>query len=168
MVKKELDSSIGDVRLREVIEDDLAIFFEQQLDVAANRMAAFTVKTPSDRDAFMRRWARILHEEATLIRTILFDGDVAGHISRYEDEEFARPEISYWLGKNYWGKGIATRALTAFLSIVEVRPIYSRAAKDNIGSFRVLQKCGFTIIDEDKGFSNARGVEVEEYVLRRE
>ena len=92
--------------------------------------------------------------------------DVAGSVLNYEDEEFGKPEVSYWIGKPYWGKGVATRALSAFLLHVTVRPLYARAVKDNIAPLRVLEKCGFTRIGEGKGFSDARGEEVEEIILR--
>jgi RimJ/RimL family protein N-acetyltransferase len=151
--------------LREVLMSDLPIFFDQQLDPEANWMAAFTRKDPSDRDAFMAHWAKILRDETTTNQTILFDGQVAGSVSSYVDEDGQR-EVSYWIGKAYWGKGVATRALVAFLDHIKVRPLYARAAQDNIGSLRVLEKCGFTRIGEDKGFANARGEEVEEFLLR--
>jgi len=157
--------STSDVLLRDVTERDLPIFFDQQLDSDANHMAAFTARDPADRDAFTAHWTRILGDETITIKTILFDGHVAGHVLSYEDEEFGQPEVSYWIGKNYWGKGVATTALTAFLDHFKVRPLYARAAKDNIASLRVLEKCGFTICGEDKGFSNARGEEVEECIL---
>jgi RimJ/RimL family protein N-acetyltransferase len=81
-------------------------------------------------------------------------------------EEDGKPEVSYWIGKEYWGRGIATWALADFLvHINRKRPIYARAAKDNLASLRVLEKCGFKIIGEDKGFANARNGEVEEYLL---
>ncbi|TMC86217.1 MAG: GNAT family N-acetyltransferase [Chloroflexi bacterium] len=156
----------SDVLLRDVIESDLPIFFDQQLDSDANHMAAFTTRDPANRDAFAAHWTRILGDETITIKTILFDGHVAGYVLIYEDEEFGKPEVSYWIGKNYWGKGVATRALSAFLSHVKVRPLYGRAAKDNIASLRVLEKCGFTICGEGRGFSNARGEEVEEFILR--
>ena len=155
----------SDVLLREVAEGDLPIFFEQQLDPDANVMAAFTAKNPADRDAFMEHWARILGDETIIIRTILFEGQVAGHVSSYE-EEAGRPEVTYWIGKHYWGKGIATSALSAFLSASKVRPLYARVAKDNLASLRVLEKCGFRIIGQDKGFANARGQEIEEFLLQ--
>jgi RimJ/RimL family protein N-acetyltransferase len=56
--------------------------------------------------------------------------------------------------------------LKEFLRLEQTRPLTAVVAKDNIASLRVLEKCGFTIIGEDKEFSNARGVEVEELVLR--
>jgi RimJ/RimL family protein N-acetyltransferase len=150
--------------LRDVIQDDLPIFFEQQLDRDANYMAAFTAKDPSDRDAFTAHWHRILADATVIIRTILCDGQVAGSVLRYE--EAGKPEVSYWLGKEYWGKGIATRALSEFLAHGnKMRPIYAGVAKDNLGSRRVLEKCGFTIIGESKGFANARGEDIEELIL---
>lgn len=160
-------SFTSDVLLRDVTISDLPIFFEQQLDKEANHMAAFTAKDPADRDAFMAHWTRILGDETSTIMTILFGGQVAGHVLSYQDEEFGQPEVSYWLGKNYWGKGVATKALSAFLDHVKVRTLYARAAKDNIASQRVLEKCGFILVGEGKGFANARGEEVEEFILRR-
>ena len=113
----------------------------------------------------MAHWAKILGDETIIIKTTLLDGYVAGSVLSYEDEEFGKPEVAYWIGKEYWGKGVATRALSAFLGNVKVRPYYARVVKDNIASIRVLEKCGFTICGEDKGFSNARGEEVEEYIF---
>jgi RimJ/RimL family protein N-acetyltransferase len=146
-----------------MIDSDLTIFFEQQLDPDANFMAAFTARDPADRDAFTAHWAKILADETIKIKTILFDGNVAGYVLTHA--WFGNPEISYWIGKEYWGKGIATRALSEFLGYLETRPLYAHAAKDNIASIRVLEKCGFTPFGEDRGFSNARGAEVEELIL---
>jgi RimJ/RimL family protein N-acetyltransferase len=154
----------NDILLRDVLEDDLPVFFEQQLDPDANYMAAFTTKDPADREAFTAHWTKILGDETITIKTILFKRHVAGHILSHA--WFGEPEVSYWIGKEYWGKGIATAALSEFLGQVKARPLYARAAKDNIASVRVLEKCGFTITGEDKGFSNARGEEVEEFILR--
>jgi RimJ/RimL family protein N-acetyltransferase len=75
-------------------------------------------------------------------------------------------EVTYWLGREFWGKGLATQALNKMLHLVAARPIFGRAATDNIGSIKVLQKCGFKIIGTDKGFANGRGQETEECILR--
>ena len=81
-------------------------------------------------------------------------------------EEDGKSEVSYWIGKTYWGQGIATRALADFLAHVNRRrTIYARVAKDNLGSIRVLEKCGFSITGEAKGFANAHGGETEELIL---
>jgi RimJ/RimL family protein N-acetyltransferase len=138
--------STGNLQLRDVTESDLPIFFEQQLDPAATRMAAFPSK---EREPFMAHWAKILNDDSVSIQTILFDGKVAGNIVSFEQN--GQREIGYWLGKNFWGKGIATRALTAFLSQVTVRPLYAYVAKHNTASRRVLEKCGFVLDSEDGG-----------------
>ena len=154
----------NELLLRDVVTDDLAVFFEHQLDQEANYMAAFTAKDPTDQEAFMSHWHRILADETTLNQTIQVNGQVAGSVSSYEED--GRPEVTYWLGRKYWGKGIATRALTKFLTHHnKARPIYARVAKDNVGSRRVLEKCGFVIIGESRGFANARGQEIEELLL---
>ncbi len=165
MEKSVFPPDPADVLLRDVMMSDLPIFFDQQLDPDANHMAAFTVKDPSDRDAFMTRWTKILGDETSPIQTVLFERHVAGSVLSYVDED-GQIEVSYWIGKPYWSKGIATRALSAFLKHIKVRPLYARAAKDNSASLRVLEKCGFTRIGEGQGFSNARGEEVEEFILR--
>ena len=153
----------SDILLRAVTDSDLPIFFEQQLDKYANFMAAFTAKDPADHMAFSAHWAKIMADPGITIRTIQVDGQVAGHVSVHG--WFGEPEVSYWIGKAFWGQGVASLALAQFLNIVTVRPLYARVAKDNLASLRVLEKCGFTIRGEGKGFSNARGMEVEEFIL---
>ena len=149
--------------LREVSPDDLPIFFEQQRDPEAIAMAAFTAADPSDRAAFDAHWARILADPATINRTIVCDGEVVGHVASFEQE--GQREVTYWLGRRHWGRGLATRALAALLELVPERPLYARAVKDNRGSLRVLEKCGFAIAGEDRGYANGRGAEVEEWIL---
>lgn len=154
----------NELLLRDVVNDDLPIFFEQQSNQVANYMAAFTTKDPTNQEGFTAHWHRILADGTVNIKTIIFNGKVAGNVLIYEDE--GKPEVSYWLGKEYWGKGIATWALTEFLAHTnKIRPIYARVAKDNLGSRRVLEKCGFKVISESKGFANARGQEIEELLL---
>jgi RimJ/RimL family protein N-acetyltransferase len=156
--------SIQDLFLRDVVDDDLPLFFDFQLDPDANHMAAFIARNPTDREAFTRHWSKIRVEPTSIIRTIVCDGQVVGSVSSYE--ESGRPEVTYWIGRAHWGKGIATRALIAFLAQANAtRPIYARVAKDNLGSRRVLEKCGFQVIGETKGFANARGEQIEELLL---
>lgn len=168
MTRHAPDTVTKSVQLRDVIESDLPLLFEHQLDPDANYMAAFTARDPSDRDAFMAHWARILSDKTITIQTILFNGQVAGSVASYKDEEFGKLEATYWIGREYWGKGIASRALSTFLDHVPIRPIYGRAAKDNKASIRVMEKCGFTICGEGKGFAYARGEEIEECILKLE
>jgi RimJ/RimL family protein N-acetyltransferase len=163
MDNMKIDPRKNDVQLREVRESDLPIFFEQQQDPSAVYMAAFTAKDPADRQAFNAHWDKILSDEGITIRTILFEERVAGHILSHA--WFGEPEVSYWLGKEFWGQGIATQALAAFLDVIQTRPLYARAAKDNLASIRVLEKCGFALSRTERGFANARGEEIEEVVM---
>lgn len=150
--------------LRDVKSSDVTIFFEQQLDPEANFMAAFTSENPYDRAAFDAHWQKILDDRTMLIKTVLYNGQVAGHIAIHS--WFGQPEVTYWLGKSFWGQGIATEALYQLLLTVRPRPLFARAAVDNAASIRVLEKCGFTMCGHDKGFANARGEEVEEIVMK--
>ena len=127
-------------------------------------MAAFTTKDPANREAFTAHWNRIRSDPTVIIQTIVCAGNVAGSVLSYEED--GRPEVSYWLGREYWGRGIATWALGEFLRVVNgKRPMYARVAKDNLASRRVLEKCGFVVIAEERGFANARGMEIEEQLL---
>jgi RimJ/RimL family protein N-acetyltransferase len=130
------------MRLRGVSEDDLPIFFEHQRDPVANRMAAFP---PRERDAFMTHWGSILRDASVIVRTIELDGDVAGNVVLFGFE--GRREVGYWIGREFWGRGVATRALSAFLHEVAERPIHAGVAETNVASIRVLEKCGFMAVE---------------------
>jgi RimJ/RimL family protein N-acetyltransferase len=150
--------------LREVRDEDLAVLFEQWADPVAVHMAAFTAPDHMDRDAFGRRWARLRADDTVLNRAIVVDGDVAGTIGSWGDP--GEREVTYWIGRSHWGKGIATDALKAFLAVDRSRPLHARVASDNVASRRVLEKCGFRVIATERGFAEARAVEIEELVLR--
>jgi RimJ/RimL family protein N-acetyltransferase len=143
---------------------DLETFYKHQLDPEAIRMAAFVGKDRKDKTVFDAHWKKILNSPQNTNRTIVAQGRVAGYIACYPDGDHM--EVTYWLGREFWGRGFATQALTRMLDLVIERPIFGRAATDNFGSIRVLQKCGFKIIGKDKGFANGRGEETEEYILR--
>jgi RimJ/RimL family protein N-acetyltransferase len=157
---------VTDIFLREVIDSDLPIFFEQQLDKTANHMAAFIGRDPTDRDAFMAHWDKIRSDANITLRTILVDDQVVGNVTSFP--MFGELDVSYWIGKAFWGRGIATLALKGLLRELTVRPLHARVAKDNLASLRVLQKCGFTIYGEGKGFAKARKEDVEEHLLKLE
>src|SRR5687768_318159 len=101
-------------------------------------MAAFTAPDPADLKAFSAHWSRLLADEAVTVRTVLVDGQVAGNVLLFPHA--GQPEVGYWLGRRFWGRGVATRALAQFLELIPTRPLYARAAKDNAASVRVLGK----------------------------
>ena len=150
--------------LREVRDEDLAVLFEQWADPVAARMAAFTAPDHMSRDAFERRWSKLRADETVISRAIVVDGEVAGTIGSWGDPD--EREVTYWIGRTYWGKGVATSALNAFLTVDRSRPLHARVASDNVASRRVLEKCGFRVIATERGFAEARSAETEELVLR--
>lgn len=157
----------GVVLLRDMTEEDLSIFFEQQLDPVANRVAVFGAKDPADRNAFTAKWTRIFADETITKRTVVVEARVAGQVLSFTAPWSGLPEVSYWIGREYWGRGIATQALSLLLDQIPVRPLYGRAARENPASVRVLEKCGFTIAGYGRGFSDSRGEEVDEVLLER-
>ncbi|GAA2989778.1 GNAT family N-acetyltransferase [Streptomyces fulvorobeus] len=152
-----------DVTLREVRDGDLPLFFVYMSDPEATRVAAFTAKDPTDRAAFDAHWARIRAAGNILMRTVLADGAVVGNTGVYGPPDDR--QVTYWIDRAHWGHGVATAALRALLALVPERPLHARAAADNLGSIRVLRKCGFTVTGGDRGFAEARGEETDEVLL---
>jgi len=150
----------GEVLLRDVSEDDLPVFFEHQRDPEATRMAAFPARAW---DEFKAHWGRILADASVIKKCVLFDGHVAGNVVSFENA--GRREVGYWIGRSFWGQGIATQALSRFLSQVGFRPLHAHVAKHNLASMRVLEKCGFTVCGEDKSPASAFGEEFDEFVF---
>jgi RimJ/RimL family protein N-acetyltransferase len=154
------------VSLAPVTDVDLEAFFEHGREPDGRWLAAFTASDPNDRAAFDWHWRRIRSDPSVEVRTILWNGRVAGHILRYESK-FKQHEVSYWIGSAFWGHGIATAALKEFLrTFALMRPLYARVAADNLGSLRVLEACGFRTYAEETSFANARQDDILEYLLR--
>jgi len=151
------------VVLREVVDSDLPIFFEHQRNPEAVRMAAFPSR---DHEAFMTHWAKLRREPSNIIRTVVCDGQVAGNIGGWIAED--RRLIGYWIGREFWGRGVATAALTVFVAEVKERPLHAFVAKHNVGSIRVLEKCEFVPSPEhDPSIAGEDGIHEVLYVLSR-
>jgi RimJ/RimL family protein N-acetyltransferase len=133
-----------DVLLRDVEESDLPVFFEHQLDPEATRMADFPAR---EREPFMAHWSKVLKEETAVKKTILFEGEVAGNIVSFMNA--GEREVGYWIGREFWGRGIATLALAGFLRLEERRPLHARVVRHNVASIKVLEKCGFRVTGEE-------------------
>lgn len=153
-----------DIALREVRDADLPFFFAQTNDPEAIAMAAFTPADPSDRERFAAHWARIRRDPGIVARTVVgAGGEVVGQASVFGPPE--EREVTYWIGREFWGRGAATAALRGLLALVPERPLHARAAADNTASIRVLERCGFVVTGHERGFANARGAEIDEVVL---
>lgn len=152
------------IKLRKTQESDLEFLFQFQLNQEANYLAAFTPKDPTDKTAYFEKYTKHINDPTINMQTILVDGTIIGSIAKFEMK--GDTEITYWIDREFWGKGIATTALKNFLAIESTRPIFGRVAFDNIGSQQVLEKCGFIRIGKDKGFANARQTEIEEFIYK--
>lgn len=128
--------------LREVVEADLPVFYENECDPEASAMAVFPSR---DRDAFMAHWRRTLANDSALTWTIVCEGQVAGNIGCWEAD--GRRLLGYWIGRAFWGRGLATEALAELVDIVDARPLHAEVVSTNVASIRVLEKCGFTQVD---------------------
>jgi RimJ/RimL family protein N-acetyltransferase len=143
--------------LREVEPQDISIFFEQQNDPVASAMAAFPSR---DRATHGAHWAKILADDSLIARTIVEDGRVVGNIGSWVAA--GERDIGYWIGRPYWGRGYATRAVADLVAEVPERPLHARVAEHNVASLRVLAKCGFSVVVEEQG----DGDPVKEIVMR--
>ena len=153
----------GLVSLRPVEIHDLPIFFAHQLDPEATRLAAFASRDPK---AFLIHWTTIIGNPDAANRTILYDDRVVGNVGAWTDAETRKRLLGYWIGREFWGRGIASAAVAQFVQSEPTRPLTARVAKHNLGSIRVLEKNGFSRADEDE-FALAGPTLVEEliYVL---
>jgi RimJ/RimL family protein N-acetyltransferase len=132
----------ADVRLRDVTADDIRVFFAQQRDPIAVSLA---VVPSREWEPFSARWADIVADPSVTKQTIAVDGTAAGHLVSWSDEE-GRRWVGYWLARDLWGRGIATRALASFLPLIAERPLFADVAPGNAGSRRVLEKNGFEVV----------------------
>ena len=159
-------TAVVDVALRELEDGDLDGLFEQMRDPESVRMAAFVFRDPNDREAFDAHMERIRSAPDITNRAITRDGRLVGSIACFVIE--GETEITYWIDRSAWGQGVASQALKLFLQTVQIRPLYARAASDNTGSLKVLQKAGFHITGTEVSYANARNAEIEETLLRLE
>jgi RimJ/RimL family protein N-acetyltransferase len=150
--------------LRPTVYTDLETHYQFQLDEEANYLAAFTSSTSSNKEAYLEKYAKFLNEPSINNQTILIDGTIVGSIAKFVIDGDA--EITYWIDRKFWGRGIATKALKELLAFETSRPIYGRVAFDNIGSQKVLENCGFVKVGTDRGFANARQIDIEEFIYR--
>lgn len=160
--------------LRAVEDADLDSFYRYQLDAEARRQAAFVSAERDSREAFDAHWARIRSLDTVWIRSIVMknvigtgDGresdQLVGNIARFFRGDQA--EVTYWIDRRYWGQGIASSALRRLVDEVSDRPMYGRTVADNIGSRRVLEKCGFQLVGSERAYAEARQAEVEELIF---
>lgn len=145
--------------LRELHDSDLPAFWEQLTDPQVQQMAAVTRKYHYDRKHFDRHWEKVRADPSVIVRTIVADGTVVGHAAVFGPA--SERDVTYVVGRSHWGRGIATAALTELIGLEPTRPLHADVAADNVGSIRVLEKCGFRVSGTNRCFAQARGEEID-------
>jgi RimJ/RimL family protein N-acetyltransferase len=147
--------------LRDVEPADLDAFFEHQADPEAAAMAVFPAR---DRETFDAHWRRLLADDSLVKRTIVDDGAVAGNIGCWEQD--GKRLVGYWVGREFWGRGLATAALAELAAEIPERPLHAWVAATNVGSIRVLEKCGFVEVERRAEHDEHAGRVIEEILFR--
>jgi len=152
------------IALRAFADSDLDALFTWESDPRAVEMAAFTRANPSDRGAFDAHYERVRGDSSNTLLAIDDDGEFVGTVGSFTLE--GRREVTYWIAPARWGRGLASRALRAFLAIESTRPLYGRVAGHNVASAKVLARAGFVEVGSDTGFAPGVGAEVVERIYR--
>ena len=150
--------------VRDMVADDLPALFEIQRDQEGQRMAAFTAPADDDREAYLAKRRRHLANDAIVSKTIVVADEIVGSVACFEVE--GEKEVTYWIRRDHWGRGIASAALAELLAEVKTRPVFGRTADDNLASMRVLERNGFVRTGTDSGFAHARQQEITEIIFR--
>jgi ribosomal-protein-alanine N-acetyltransferase len=159
-----LCGNVSRMILRDMTEEDLDVLFDIQDDEVAQHMAAFTSPDGDERDSYLAKWRKILANDEITKKVIVLEGQVVGSVGAFAVE--GDTEVTYWMRRDLWGRGLATAALAELLSVVTVRPLWARAAADNVGSARVLLRNGFMRMGEETSYAEARGAEIKEHIYR--
>jgi len=154
---------VNHIELRALDDDDLDAIFEMMRDREAIAMAAFTAEDPDDRDAFDAWIARQRAADDVLTLVVTENGGFAGTAAAFTVD--GDREVSYWIARHAWGRGVATAALRLLISREPVRPLFARAAAHNAGSIAVLKKAGFTEVSRNVDYAPGVKREVEEIVF---
>jgi RimJ/RimL family protein N-acetyltransferase len=146
--------------LRAVVPADFDAFYRHQTDPTALAMIGWR---PRERAAFDRHWAEAARDPANVLRAVLVDEQLAGCVASFM--RHGRREVSYWIDRACWGRGVATESLRQLLAELAERPLYARVAKTHAASQRVLLKCGFSVWGEETSPADERSEATEEWIV---
>lgn len=153
------------VTLRRTAAGDVRVLHGLEVDVFSNEMAG---TKPRDWATFEARWAEILADvdggvTGVTPRVIVVDGVVVGAVNIAPHD--GADSIGYWIGREHWGRGIATRAVALMLREFTRRPLIATTAGHNAASVRVLEKNGFVVVSRRMTPETARTVARETVTL---
>jgi RimJ/RimL family protein N-acetyltransferase len=154
--------SFGELTYRPASEADIPCFVQLQMDEESRLLAAFV--TPGTAEIHAAKWQQVLNDPANRVYAIDSGGGVVGRVGSFW--RGSEREVTYWIDRRLWGRGIARAALAYLLTVDPTRPLFARVAADNTRSVRVLERSGFVLVGSDRDFAAARGLEIEELVYR--
>lgn len=154
---------VNHIELRDLDEDDLDAVFEMMRDPEGVAMAAFTADDPDDRAAFDAWMARQRGNADVLYQVVTENGGFAGTAAAFTID--GDREVSFWIARHAWNRGVATAALRLLVSREPVRPLFARAAAHNVASIAVFHHAGFTEVSRNTAYAPGLGREVEEIVF---
>lgn len=138
------------IQIRPVTRADVPLLFEMQLDPEGNHLAG---TKPRTLEAFAAVWETILGDERTppdaeVVARVIVEGDAAtgaviGVINVFPRE--GKDYVGYWIRRDWWGRGVASRALGLLLNECARRPLVAQVAAHNAASLRVLERAGFVV-----------------------
>ena len=152
------------LELRKTTQQDPETLFIFQTNPEGTQMTAFTSENPSDKSAYLKKWSARIERTDVFMQTTRVEERIVGSVVHFN--MMGETNVSYWIDREFWGKGIATEALQKFIQKTDSSPLFARVAFDNIGSQRVLEKCGFERVGTETGFANGRRQEIREFVYR--
>ncbi len=153
------------VTLRRTTAADVRVLHGFEVDALSNELAG---SKPRDWATFEARWVEILADADGSVtgvtpRVIVVDGVVVGAVNIAPHD--GRDSIGYWIGREHWGRGIATRAVGLMLGEFTRRPLIATTAGHNAASMRVLEKNGFVVVSRRMTPETARTVARETVTL---
>jgi RimJ/RimL family protein N-acetyltransferase len=137
-------------------------------DLAVSRMLARVPHPygPADAEAWLADMEPAFAAGTELPFLLVREGEVIGCVALHGVAAGAVGDFGYWLARPHWGRGYATEAARAVLAFAFDRlgaeRVPSRVFAENAASWNVQRKLGFTVVAAGKGFSLARGAEVDD------
>jgi RimJ/RimL family protein N-acetyltransferase len=95
--------------------------------------------------------ARSTSKQPRNIFCIAINGAAIGGIGVHVGEDVHRhvASIGYWLGEEFWGRGVMSEVVPAFVNYcfanLKLYRIYAEAFENNFASARILEKAGFVL-----------------------
>jgi RimJ/RimL family protein N-acetyltransferase len=155
------------VTIRLINEEDIKTLYPLGNNKEISWMSGGGLTYPLSYDEFRSKKTIALSTAVGEMETyvIHWNDTAVGSIGYFRREAHAPLEIGYWIGKPYWGKGIASRALQLAIRAMRANGIrgtlIATTMDDNVGSRRMLLKCGFVETGTEIFASPAREMDVE-------